>query len=133
MFLTKLTPVFKRIASPAFGTTRTLVNQASILGRAGQDAELSNVGNDRSVVQFSVATSESKTDAEGNIIKTTQWHRIVSWDQKRNPMLADRVKKGDLVYVEGPLQYRSYTTKDGSERHLSEIILRSFQAMTPKA
>ncbi|KAG0320673.1 hypothetical protein BGZ97_013103 [Linnemannia gamsii] len=133
MFLTKLAPVSKRIASPAFGATRTLLNQATILGRVGQDAELNNVGNDRSVVHFSVATSESKTDAEGNIIKTTQWHRIVSWDQKRNPLLADRVKKGDLVYVEGPIQYRSYTAKDGSERHLSEINLRSFQALTPKA
>lgn len=142
-----------------------IVNKATILGRVGQDAELNNVGNDRSVVHFSVATSESKTDAEGtgkqptilcskiggnqgqtkfqatkhptdpflysfstkgNIIKTTQWHRIVSWDQRRNPMLADRVKKGDLVYVEGPIQYRSYTAKDGSERHLSEISLSMF-------
>ncbi|KAG9070810.1 hypothetical protein KI688_008351 [Linnemannia hyalina] len=133
MLLAKLAPVSKRIASPAFGAVRTLVNRATILGRVGQDAELNNVGSDRSVVHFSVATSESKTDAEGNIIKTTQWHRIVSWDQKRNPILADRVKKGDLVYVEGPIQYRSYTAKDGSERHSSEISLRSFQALTPKA
>lgn len=43
----------------------SIVNQATILGRVGQDAELNNVGNDRSVVHFSVATSESKTDAEG--------------------------------------------------------------------
>ncbi|KAG0281578.1 hypothetical protein BGZ95_001929 [Linnemannia exigua] len=133
MFLTKLAPVSKRVALPTVGAIRTLVNKVTVVGRVGHDAELSNVSNDRSVVHFSVATSESKTDPEGNIIKTTQWHRIVSWDQKRNQLLADRVKKGDLVYVEGPIHYRSYTAKDGTEKHLSEISLRSFQALTPKA
>ncbi|KAG0380271.1 MAG: hypothetical protein J3R72DRAFT_398561 [Linnemannia gamsii] len=133
MFLTKLAPVSRRIALPAVGAVRTLVNKVTIVGRVGQDAELNSISNDRSVVHFSVATSESKTDPEGNIVKTTQWHRIVSWDQKRNQLLADRVKKGDLVYVEGPIQYRSYTAKDGTEKHLSEINLKSFQALTPKA
>ncbi|KAF9130734.1 hypothetical protein BGW39_002735 [Mortierella sp. 14UC] len=132
MLLTKLAPVSKRIALPAVGAVRTLVNKVTVVGRVGQDAELNSVSNDRSVVHFSVATSESKTDSEGNIIKTTQWHRVVSWDQKRNPLLADRVKKGDLVYVEGPIHYRSYTAKDGSEKHLSEISLRSFQALSHK-
>ncbi|KAF9913160.1 hypothetical protein EC991_003620 [Linnemannia zychae] len=132
MLLTKLAPVSKRIALPAVGAVRTLVNKVTVVGRVGQDAELTSVNSDRSVVHFSVATSENKTDPEGNIIKTTQWHRIVSWDQKRNPLLVDRVKKGDLVYVEGPIHYRSYIAKDGSEKHMSEISLRSFQALSPK-
>ncbi|KAF9096297.1 hypothetical protein BGX29_008642 [Mortierella sp. GBA35] len=132
MLLTKLNPISKRIASPALGAVRTLVNKVTVVGRVGQDAELTNVTSERSVVHFSVATSENRTDPEGNIIKTTQWHRIVSWDQKRNPILADRVKKGDLVYVEGPMHYRSYTAKDGTEKHLSEISLKTFQAMSPK-
>jgi len=57
------------------------------------------------------------------LIKTTQWHRVVSWDQKKNPYLAERVKKGDLVYVEGPIYYRTYTAKDGTEKHLTEISM----------
>jgi len=57
------------------------------------------------------------------LIKTTHWHRIVSWDQKKNPFLVDRVKRGDLVFVEGPIHYRSYTAKDGTEKQLTEITL----------
>ncbi|KAF9927733.1 hypothetical protein FBU30_002936 [Linnemannia zychae] len=132
MFLTKLASVSKRTATPTLGAIRTIVNKATIIGRVGQDAELNNVGNGRSVVHFSVATSENKVDTEGNIIKTTQWHRIVSWDQKRNPLLADHVKKGDMVYVEGPIYYRSYTSKDGIERQMTEINLKSFLPVNPK-
>ncbi|KAF9922853.1 hypothetical protein FBU30_007019 [Linnemannia zychae] len=116
---------------PAIGSVRTLLNKATIIGRVGQDAESTNIA-DRTVVHFSVATSENYKDAEGNIVKTTHWHRIVSWDQRKNPYLTERVKKGDLVYVEGPIHYRSYMAKDGTEKHLTEIALRSFQALTPK-
>ncbi|KAG0289118.1 hypothetical protein BGZ98_003978, partial [Dissophora globulifera] len=108
-------------------------NKATIVGRVGNDAESSTPIADRTVVHFSVATSENRKDAEGNIIKTTHWHRIVSWDQKRNPYLKDRVKKGDLVFVEGPVHYRSYTAKDGTEKQLTEISLKTFQALSPKA
>lgn len=66
----------------------------------------------------------------GNLIKTTHWHRIVSWDQKKNSFLADRVKRGDLVYVEGPIHYRSYTAKDGTEKQMTEITL-STNPITP--
>ncbi|KAF9082175.1 hypothetical protein BGX29_007660 [Mortierella sp. GBA35] len=132
MLLTRINPVAKRIATPALGSVRTLINKATIIGRVGQDAELNTIADDRTVVHFAVATSENHKDAEGNLVKTTHWHRIVSWDQKRNPYLSDRVKKGDLVYVEGPVHYKSYTAKDGSEKHLTEIALRTFQALGPK-
>ncbi|ORZ27710.1 hypothetical protein BCR41DRAFT_392166 [Lobosporangium transversale] len=116
---------------PAIGSVRTLINKAIIVGRVGQDAETSQVG-DRTVVHFSVATSETRKDDQDNLIQTTHWHRIVSWDQKRNPFLADRVHKGDLVYVEGPVHYKSYTGKDGTEKHLTEIVLKTFQSLSPK-
>ncbi|KAF9584980.1 hypothetical protein BGW38_004413, partial [Lunasporangiospora selenospora] len=57
---------------------------------------------------------------------------IVSWDQKNNSYLAERIKKGDLVYVEGPIHYRAYTGKDGTEKSLTEISLKTFQALSPK-
>ncbi|KAG0281297.1 hypothetical protein BGZ95_005196 [Linnemannia exigua] len=131
MLLARINPVAKRIATPALGSVRTLVNKATIIGRVGQDAELTNIA-EKTVVHFSVATSENHKDAEGNLVKMTHWHRIVSWDQKKNTYLSERVKKGDLVFVEGPIHYKSYTTKDGSERHLTEIALRGFQALSPK-
>ncbi|KAF9177959.1 hypothetical protein BGZ51_007586 [Haplosporangium sp. Z 767] len=132
MLLTKVNPIAKRIAVPALGAVRTLVNKATIIGRVGQDAEVTSVGEGRSVVNFAVATSEQRKDSEGNIIKTTQWHRVVSWDQRKNPYLADRAKKGALVLVEGPIQYKSYTAKDGTEKHRTEIALKHFQALSNK-
>ncbi|KAG0093034.1 hypothetical protein BGZ92_007754 [Podila epicladia] len=132
MLLARLNPVAKRVAVPAIGSVRTLVNKATIVGRVGQDAEITNFNADRSVVHFSVATSENRKDTEGNLIKTTHWHRIVSWDQKKNSYLADRVKRGDLVFVEGPIHYRSYTAKDGTEKQMTEITLKTFQALSSK-
>ncbi|KAI1315674.1 hypothetical protein EDD11_000448 [Mortierella claussenii] len=131
MLLTRLNPIAKRVAVPALGSVRTLINKATIVGRVGQDAEINNAG-DRTVVNFSVATSETRKDNEGNLIQTTHWHRVVSWDQNKNPYLAERVHRGDLVYVEGPIHYRSYTAKDGTEKHLTEIALKTFQALSPK-
>ncbi|KAG0347951.1 hypothetical protein BG004_006514 [Podila humilis] len=132
MLLTRLNPVVKRVATPALGSVRSLVNKATIVGRVGQDAEITNLNADRTVVHFSVATSENRKDSEGNLIKTTHWHRIVSWDQNKNAYLADRVKRGDLVYVEGPIHYRSYTNKEGAEKQLTEITLKIFQSLSPK-
>ncbi|GJJ73616.1 single-strand DNA-binding protein [Entomortierella parvispora] len=132
MLLARINPVAKRVATTSVGAVRTLVNKATIVGRVGQDAEINSAGPERSVVHFSIATSENRKDAEGNLIKTTQWHRIVSWDQKKNPYLAERVKKGDLVFVEGPIHYRTYTGKDGTEKHLTEISMRTFQALSAK-
>ncbi|KAF9365676.1 hypothetical protein BGX34_009011 [Mortierella sp. NVP85] len=62
----------------------------------------------------------------------TQWHRVVSWDQLKNPTLAEKVHKGDLVYVDGAIQYKSYTAKDGTERHITEITLKSFKSLKAK-
>ncbi|KAF9428601.1 hypothetical protein BGZ94_001812 [Podila epigama] len=132
MLLTKLNPITKRVAASAVGAIRTVVNKATIVGRVGQDAEITTLNSQRNVVHFSVATSENYKDAQGNLVKTTHWHRIVSWDQNKNQYLADRVKRGDLVYVEGPIHYRSYTAKDGTEKQLTEITLRTFQALSPK-
>ncbi|KAF9114147.1 hypothetical protein BGX27_011575 [Mortierella sp. AM989] len=131
MFLTRLSPIAKRVATPALGSVRTVINKAMIVGRVGQDAEINSYG-ERTVVNFAVATSETRKDPEGNLIQTTHWHRIVSWDQNKNPYLAERVHKGDLVYVEGPIHYKTYTAKDGTEKSLTEILLRSFQALSPK-
>ncbi|KAG0200525.1 hypothetical protein BGX28_006430 [Mortierella sp. GBA30] len=126
---TKLTQLTKRIATPALGAVRSYVNKATIIGRVGQDPEHTAV-QDRTVVNFSVATDEKRKDAEGNWTKTTHWHKIVSWDQQKNKYLAEYLKKGDMVFVEGPIHYRSYTAKDGSEKHRTEIALKKFQSLT---
>ncbi|KAF9348498.1 hypothetical protein BGX34_002456, partial [Mortierella sp. NVP85] len=97
-------------------------NKATILGYVGQDAEATKLtaDPDKTVVHFNVATTEYRKDAE------------VSWNQKKNSYLADRVKKGDMVYVQGPIRYRTYIAKDGTEKHLTEISLQTFQSFAPR-
>ncbi|KAK3816163.1 MAG: hypothetical protein J3Q66DRAFT_341807 [Benniella sp.] len=131
MLLTRLSPITKRAAVSAVGSVRTYINKATLVGRVGHDPELTNVG-DRTVVTFSVATHENRKGEGDNVIQMTQWHRVVSWDQFRNPTLAEKVHKGDLVYVDGTIQYKSYTAKDGTERHTTEIALKSFKSLKAK-
>ncbi|KAG0241290.1 hypothetical protein B0O80DRAFT_492830 [Mortierella sp. GBAus27b] len=131
MLLTRLSPIAKRTAVPAVGSIRTLVNKATLIGRVGHDAEINDVG-EKTVVTFSVATTETRKGEGDDMIQMTQWHRVVSWDQFKNAMLAQKVRKGDVVYIEGPIHYKTYTTKDGSERNITEIALRTFKSLKSK-
>ncbi|KAF9959577.1 hypothetical protein BGZ65_000267, partial [Modicella reniformis] len=106
-------------------------NNATIIGFVGQDPEMNNVG-ELTVVTFSVATSESRKGPDDSLIQRTQWHKIVSWDQIRNMTLIDKVHKGDMVYVEGSLRYKTFAIKDGTERNRAEIVLKSLHQMKPK-
>ncbi len=99
------------------------LNKATIIGNLGSDPEIRTTGNGSRVAQFSVATSRQWTSASGEQQEKTEWHRIVAWSK-----LADVVerflKKGDRVYVEGEIQYRSYEDKDGVTKYSTEINAR---------
>ncbi|KAF9960459.1 hypothetical protein BGZ70_008604 [Mortierella alpina] len=127
----RLTSYAKRITAPTLGAVRTYVNSAMIIGHVGQDAEFKEF-KDRTVVNFTMATNENRKDAEGNWVKTTHWHNVVSWDQSKNRYLIESLKKGDTVMVEGPIQYRTFTAKDGSDKHRTEILLKKFQVVARK-
>ncbi|KAF7722588.1 hypothetical protein EC973_002941 [Apophysomyces ossiformis] len=90
-----------------------------LIGRVGIDPTVNDLGDNRRVVNYTVATSETRPDKEGNLIKRTQWHRIVSWTSA--DWLPGRIKKGDLVYVEGQLRYDDYTDREGIQRTKAEI------------
>ncbi|KAI9288886.1 hypothetical protein BC943DRAFT_123740 [Umbelopsis sp. AD052] len=122
--------------SRAFSTSavaRYNVNKVILVGRMGADPEVVNLDNDRKVIHYTVATSETRSDKEGNLVKQTQWHRITSWNQGLNNFLPEKIKKGDLVYVEGKLNYRDYTDKQGVQRTRPEILQSSVKVLsTPK-
>ncbi|KAI8340499.1 hypothetical protein BC941DRAFT_417426 [Chlamydoabsidia padenii] len=109
-------------------STRANLNKVQLIGRVGADPTVTEVG-DRRVVNYTVATSETRPDREGNLIKKTQWHRIVSWNSA--DWLPERVKKGDLVYVEGQLRYSDYTDKEGIQRTKADIYQSNFRFLTP--
>ncbi|CAO3578645.1 unnamed protein product [Absidia cylindrospora] len=110
-------------------STRANFNKVQLIGRVGADPTVTDIGEDCRVVNYTVATSETRPDKEGNLIKKTQWHRIVSWNSA--DWLPERVKKGDLVYVEGQLRYSDYTDKEGIQRTKADIYQSSFRFLTP--
>ena len=104
------------------------LNKAIIIGNLGSDPEVRTVGSGGRVANFSVATSRSWTGRDGSQQEKTEWHRIVAWDNERGPKLADVaerfLKKGDTVYIEGEIEYRSYEDKDGVTKYITEIRAR---------
>ncbi|KAI9323720.1 hypothetical protein BX666DRAFT_104590 [Dichotomocladium elegans] len=115
----------------AFSSTanRAYLNKIQLIGRIGADPVVTEFKEGKNVVNYTVATSETRPDAEGNIIRRTQWHRITSWNSA--DWLPAKFKKGDLVYVEGILRYTDFTDKEGILRTKAEITQSSAKLLNP--
>lgn len=99
------------------------LNKAILIGNLGSDPDVRTTGGGAKVAEFSVATSRRWNDRSGQQQEKTEWHRIVAWSALAD--VAERyLKKGDRVYVEGEIQYRSYEDKDGNTRYITEINAR---------
>lgn len=103
------------------------VNKAIIVGTLGRDPEIRTLNNGDKVANLSVATSERWKDKGGEKQERTEWHRVTIF----NPNLADIaerfLRKGSKVYLEGSIQTRKWTDKDGAERYSTEIVLQRFR------
>ncbi|KAI8376259.1 uncharacterized protein BYT42DRAFT_645895 [Radiomyces spectabilis] len=126
MFIRPTASASKFVRCFSASATRANLNKVQLIGRVGADPTVTEVG-DLRVVNYTVATSEVRPDNEGNLIKKTQWHRISSW--KSADWLPNKVKKGDLVYVEGQLRYKEFTDKEGVNRVKAEISQSSFRLL----
>jgi single-strand DNA-binding protein len=104
------------------------VNKVILVGNLGRDPESRNMQSGDKVVSFSVATSETWNDrASGERKEKTQWHRIAIFNQKLGEIAEKYLKKGSKVYLEGSLESRKYTDKDGNERETTEVVLSKFR------
>jgi len=103
------------------------LNRVALLGNVGSDPEVRSVNNGSRVASFSLATGKQWTDAQGTKQEKTEWHKCVAWNTKTGT-LADvvekYVKKGDRLYVEGEIEYRQWTDKEGQTRYTTEIKVR---------
>ena len=109
----------------------SLRNRVQLIGNLGNDPEVKELGNDRTLVKFSMATSESYKDSKGNIVKDTQWHNITAWGSTAKNM-AKLLKKGQQIAVEGKLSNNNYEDKNGIKRYVTEIIVSEFVLMQTK-
>ena len=97
------------------------VNKVILIGRIGRDPEVRFMPNGEAVANFSIATSESWKDKSGQKQEKTEWHSITIY-RKLAEIAGQYLKKGSQVYIEGKIQSRKYTGKDGIERTAYEII-----------
>ncbi len=102
------------------------VNRAIIVGNLGADPELRYTQNQTAVATLNIATTETRTDANGEKQEQTEWHRIVVWGRQAENC-SKFLAKGRQVYVEGRLQTRSWDDKDGVKRYTTEIVAQNVQ------
>lgn len=109
----------------------TMKNKVQLLGRLGNEPELKEVGNGQRLLRLSLATNERFRAADGDWKEDTQWHPVVAWG-KQAERLANQVKKGSALLVEGRLVHRTYETKEGEKRYSTEVVLADYQLMSTK-
>ncbi len=97
------------------------VNKVILLGNLGRDPEVRYMPNGEAVANFSIATSENWKDKNGERVSRTEWHNITLY-RRLAEVAGQYLKKGSQVYIEGRIQSRKYTGKDGVERTAYEII-----------
>ena len=105
------------------------LNKVMLIGRLGQDPEVRNTQDGRSLCTFSIATSESWNDKNtGEKREKTEWHRIVVFNEGLVNIIQQYVKKGSNVFSEGQLQTRKWEDKDGIEKYTTEVVLQGFNS-----
>jgi len=104
------------------------VNKAIILGNLGKDPEVRFLPNGDAVCNFSIATTESWKDKNGQKNDKTEWHNIVLF-RKLAEIAGEYLKKGRPVYIEGRLQTRKWQDKEGADRYTTEIVADTMQML----
>lgn len=104
------------------------VNKVILVGNLGREPEVRTFQNGDKVCNLSIATSESwKDKASGERKEKTEWHRVAIFNQNLITVAERFLKKGSKVYLEGQLETRKYTDKDGAEKYTTEVVLRAFR------
>ena len=104
------------------------VNKVTLIGNLGRDPEVRRLTSGEPVVNLSIATSESWRDkASGERKEKTEWHRVVIFNENLAKVAEQYLRKGSKVYLEGQLQTRKYTDKDGAEKYSTEVVLQRFR------
>ncbi len=96
------------------------LNKVMLIGNLGRDPEVRYTQNGTAVANFTMATTDRWTDGSGERKEKTEWHRIVVW-AKQAEIVGEYLKKGRQVYVEGSLQTREWTDREGQKRYTTEV------------
>lgn len=108
------------------------VNKAILVGNVGNDPEIRHLESGTPVANFSLATSETYNNRNGERVTQTEWHNIVVW-RGLAEVVEKYVKKGSQLYIEGRIRTRSWDDRDGNKRYTTEIVCDNMQMLGRKA
>jgi single-strand DNA-binding protein len=108
-----------------------LTNRVQLIGNLGQAPVITNLDGGKKIAKFSIATSESYTNKQGEKVSDTHWHNIVAWN-KTAEIIEKYVAKGNKVGIDGKLTSRSYDDKDGVKRYVTEVVCNEVLLLTNK-
>src|SRR4029079_7087635 len=97
------------------------VNKVILVGNLGKDPEVRYTPGGQAVANFTIATNENWTDKQGQKQERTEWHKIVVWG-KAAELCGEYLSKGRQVYIEGRLQTREWTNKEGAKQYTTEVV-----------
>ena len=107
------------------------VNKVLIIGNAGKDPETKYTESGTAVCTLTMATKHSWKEKDGQRQEKTEWHRVVFWG-KLAEIVDKYVKKGSQVYVEGRIETRKWTDKNGHDKYTTEIVADQMQMLSGK-
>jgi len=104
------------------------VNKVILVGNLGRDPEIRSTNDGTKIANLSLATSESWRDRNsGERRERTEWHRVVIFNDRLVDVVEKYLNKGSKIYIEGQLQTRKWTDRDGQERYTTEVVLQRFR------
>ena len=109
-----------------------LKNRVQLIGRLGQDPEVKQLSNGGTLARFSVATTETYKNKQGERVEDTQWHNVVLWGNLAE-LAGQYLHKGKEVALEGKLNHRTYDDKDGNKRYVTEVVGSDFLMLGKKS
>ena len=103
------------------------VNKVILVGNVGNDPEIRSFNNGAKVANFSLATSENWRDKQsGERKEKTEWHRVAIFNDGLVNIVEKYIKKGSKLYIEGKLQTRKWTDRDGNDKYTTEVVLQGY-------
>ncbi len=99
-----------------------LRNKVQLIGNVGNEPEMTVLESGKKLIRFSLATNENYKNAKGEKVQSTDWHNMVAWN-KTAEIIEKYAGKGKEIAVEGKLTSRSYETKEGEKRYITEVII----------
>lgn len=104
------------------------INKVILLGNLGKDPEIRKTNDGREIASFSIATNQKWKGKDGSPQERVEWHNVVVFSQGLVGIVKNYVKKGSKLYIEGSLQTRKYTDKNGVDKYITEIVLQNFNS-----